>query len=60
MDDIKSKLQQRQEGAFKRERALAYALAQKVTNLSTFNILFKFVSEAESGILFCVAMEVNY
>ncbi|EOA29263.1 hypothetical protein CARUB_v10025537mg [Capsella rubella] len=29
VDDIKSKLQQRQEGAFKRERALAYALAQK-------------------------------
>ncbi|KAG2309852.1 hypothetical protein Bca52824_029600 [Brassica carinata] len=27
--DIKTKLQQRQEGAFKRERALAYALAQK-------------------------------
>ncbi|CAH8341859.1 unnamed protein product [Eruca vesicaria subsp. sativa] len=29
VDDIKTKLQQRQEGAFKRERALAYALAQK-------------------------------
>lgn len=32
VDDIKTKLQLRQEGAFKRERALAYALAQKVTN----------------------------
>ncbi|CAN7060616.1 unnamed protein product [Brassica rapa subsp. trilocularis] len=29
VDDIKTKLQQRQDGAFKRERALAYALAQK-------------------------------
>ncbi|CAN8284353.1 unnamed protein product [Cochlearia groenlandica] len=29
VDDIKTKLQQRQEGAFRRERALAYALAQK-------------------------------
>ncbi|KAG2331836.1 hypothetical protein Bca52824_003016 [Brassica carinata] len=29
VDDIKTKLQQRQEGAFKREHALAYALAQK-------------------------------
>ncbi|CAM8970518.1 unnamed protein product [Rhodiola kirilowii] len=29
LDDIKAKLQMRQEGAFKRERAIAYALAQK-------------------------------
>lgn len=43
VDDIKTKLQQRQEGAFKRERALAYALAQKVIvshSLSPFEILF--------------------
>ena len=32
LEDVKSKLQMRQEGAFKRERALAYSLAQKVTN----------------------------
>lgn len=36
VDDIKTKLQQRQDGAFKRERALAYALAQKVTNSFNF------------------------
>ncbi|KAF8080844.1 hypothetical protein N665_0919s0008 [Sinapis alba] len=37
VNDIKTKLQQRQEGAFKRERALAYALAQKQwrSNLKT-------------------------
>lgn len=35
VDDIKTKLQQRQEGAFKRERAMAYALAQKVTVVRT-------------------------
>ncbi|KAJ0260235.1 hypothetical protein HA466_0064700 [Hirschfeldia incana] len=35
VDDIKTKLQQRQEGAFKRERALAYALAQKQWRSST-------------------------
>ncbi|KAE8687607.1 putative Grave disease carrier protein [Hibiscus syriacus] len=29
LDDVKTKLQSRQEGAFKRERALAYSLAQK-------------------------------
>ncbi|KAK8477344.1 hypothetical protein V6N13_081441 [Hibiscus sabdariffa] len=29
LDDVKTKLQLRQEGAFKRERALAYSLAQK-------------------------------
>ncbi|GLT25594.1 hypothetical protein SLA2020_007150 [Shorea laevis] len=29
LEDIKAKLQMRQEGAFKRERALAYSLAQK-------------------------------
>ncbi|XWS70234.1 hypothetical protein CRYUN_Cryun03dG0031200 [Craigia yunnanensis] len=29
LEDIKTKLQMRQEGAFKRERALAYSLAQK-------------------------------
>ncbi|KFK32523.1 hypothetical protein AALP_AA6G254400 [Arabis alpina] len=29
VDDIKTKLQQRQDGAFRRERAMAYALAQK-------------------------------
>lgn len=29
LDDVKSKIQMRQEGAFKRERALAYSLAQK-------------------------------
>lgn len=38
VDDIKTKLQQRQEGAFKRERALAYALAQKVNY--SFNYFF--------------------
>jgi hypothetical protein len=32
LEDVKSKIQMRQEGAFKRERALAYSLAQKVTN----------------------------
>lgn len=30
LQDIKAKLQMRQEGAFKRERAIAYSLAQKV------------------------------
>ncbi|XVF35321.1 hypothetical protein REPUB_Repub18cG0135400 [Reevesia pubescens] len=29
LDDVKTKLQMRQEGAFRRERALAYSLAQK-------------------------------
>ncbi|XP_004501461.1 protein IQ-DOMAIN 6 isoform X2 [Cicer arietinum] len=29
LEDVKSKLQMRQEGAFKRERAIAYSLAQK-------------------------------
>ncbi|CAN6582923.1 unnamed protein product [Malus baccata var. baccata] len=29
IDDVKAKIQMRQEGAFKRERAIAYALAQK-------------------------------
>ncbi|KAK2391919.1 protein IQ-DOMAIN [Trifolium repens] len=29
LEDVKSKIQMRQEGAFKRERALAYSLAQK-------------------------------
>ncbi|KAL5771443.1 hypothetical protein ACOSP7_015597 [Xanthoceras sorbifolium] len=29
LDDIKTKIQMRQEGAFKRERAIAYSLAQK-------------------------------
>lgn len=32
LQDIKAKIQMKQEGAFKRERALAYALAQKVHN----------------------------
>lgn len=30
LEDIKSKLQMRQDGAFKRERAIAYSLVQKV------------------------------
>jgi len=30
LEDVKTKLQMRQEGAFKRERAIAYSLAQKV------------------------------
>lgn len=30
LQEVKAKLQMRQEGAFKRERALAYSLAQKV------------------------------
>lgn len=31
LEDIKAKLQMRHEGAFKRERAIAYSLAQKVS-----------------------------
>lgn len=30
LDDIKTKIHMRQEGALKRERAIAYSLAQKV------------------------------
>lgn len=30
LEDVKTKIQMRQEGAFKRERAIAYSLAQKV------------------------------
>jgi len=30
LEDVKTKLQMRQEGAFKRERAIAYSLAHKV------------------------------
>lgn len=30
LEDVKAKLHMRQEGAFKRERAIAYSLAQKV------------------------------
>lgn len=32
IQDVKAKIQMRQEGAFKRERAIAYSLAQKVVN----------------------------
>ena len=32
LNDIKTKLHMRKEGAFKRERAIAYSLAQKVLN----------------------------
>lgn len=32
LEDVKAKIQMRQEGAFKRERAIAYSLAQKVTS----------------------------
>ena len=31
LKDVKTKLQMRQEGAFKRERAIAYSLAHKVS-----------------------------
>jgi len=31
LEDVKVKIQMRQEGAFKRERAIAYSLAQKVS-----------------------------
>ncbi|XP_021763723.1 protein IQ-DOMAIN 1-like [Chenopodium quinoa] len=37
LDEVKTKLQMRQEGAFKRERALAYALAQKQLRSSPFS-----------------------
>ncbi|KAG4924061.1 hypothetical protein JHK87_049601 [Glycine soja] len=33
LEDVKTKIQMRQEGAFKRERAMAYSLAHKVTCL---------------------------
>jgi len=33
LEDVKTKIQMRQEGAFKRERAIAYSLAQKVTSI---------------------------
>lgn len=36
LQDVKTKIQMRQEGAFKRERALAYSLAQKVLLLQEF------------------------
>lgn len=34
IDDVKAKIQMRQEGAFKRERAIAYSLAQKVLSIN--------------------------
>ncbi|CAK7352916.1 unnamed protein product [Dovyalis caffra] len=51
LDDVKSKLQMRQEGAFKRERAIAYSLAQKQwrskpsSNTRTNNSVFSFKNE---------------
>jgi hypothetical protein len=36
LQDVKTKIQMRQEGAFKRERAIAYSLAQKVLKLNLF------------------------
>jgi len=63
LQDVKSKIQMRQEGAFKRERALAYSLAQKVTNkirslkkkkklASLFSVLSKAPSISPSNLLF--------
>lgn len=41
LEDVKTKLQLRQEGAFKRERAIAYSLAQKVSKtLPSFFLVF--------------------
>ena len=40
LEDVKAKLQMRQEGAFKRERAIAYSLAQKVLKY-VFHCLFR-------------------
>lgn len=55
VDDIKTKLQQRQEGAFKRERALAYALAQKV-NCVTVTHSFSFLRSCSKleNVRFCL------
>lgn len=40
LEDVKTKLQLRQEGAFKRERAIAYSLAQKVSKTSPSFLCF--------------------
>lgn len=42
LQEVKAKIQMRQEGAFKRERALAYGLAQKVTS---FHFVASFLSD---------------
>ncbi|KAI7741558.1 hypothetical protein M8C21_006326 [Ambrosia artemisiifolia] len=39
LQEVKAKIQMRQEGAFKHERALAYDLAQKVMNLYVLKIV---------------------
>lgn len=40
LEDVKAKLQMRQDGAFKRERAIAYSLAQKVTKRTKILVYF--------------------
>lgn len=41
MEDVKAKIQMRQEGAFKRERAIAYSLAQKVSATEFHQVCLK-------------------
>jgi len=52
LEDVKAKIQMRQEGAFKRERAIAYSLAQKVRATEFDRVRFAKLVLKKKNILF--------
>lgn len=66
LEDIKSSIQMRREGAFKRERAVAYSLAHKVCYLKNMKAPFfgKYGSKKNGhlffSVLYCLAVEIKH